>query len=315
MLLILVLFGCGGDQPQVNVESEGSLLVDGIALPLGRARASLINTPNPVHWAGVPMPAVLKVNIFAEHDIPSSAVGEATGQPALSFMIGAGPQGDFYNGRWVIPDGLELIAQGIKNYPTLEALPSCRVRITGNPLLENDINYEIEFCFTKGDTEYESSCNGLVTVFTSTEYDQENLPTYPPQAPPDSFCFHLAGDTLFPVQFITVEDRTEKVDIFSVFAFLEPYDITSGDPRKSGQSHLVFRLPERMAHGQPVQTDAMAIVYTDSDSLLAYASPVFGYVEASKKGGTLEGVLNFQNNGSSGATGFHGGGAFTALIK
>lgn len=315
MPLLLLLLGCGQEGAQVSVESEGSLLVDGIALPLGRARATLLNSPNPVHWAGVPMPAILKVDIYTERDIPSSAVGEATGQPALSFMVGAGPDGDFYNGRWVFPDALQLIAQGIKTYPTREALPACRVRLTGNPFLENEINYEVEFCFTKGDTEYESSCNGMVMVFSSKEYDPEDLPSYPPRALPDTFSFHLAEDTLVPTQFIAVEDRTEKVDVYSVFAFIEPFDISNADPRKSGQSHLRFRLPERMAHGQPVQTDVSATVYSDSDSVSAYASPVFGYVEAVRKGGTLEGVLNFQNNGSASATRFYGGGTFKALIK
>lgn len=308
--LLAACVACGGGETRAP-HLMGSVTVDGIEFGLGGARGSVLNAPRTVYWAGVAMPALVRIDLFGL-DVPVDGMGLPSGDafPSLSLFLPAGPGGDFFAGRPAIPASLEMQLGGVKTFIPESLLVNCSVMLSASPLDTSIVDVTLSFSFDRGDSHYEGAydCPACFPGIAATE-----APAYPSAALPDTLAFTTGGDILRPLFLAAMRENAAGTDCYTVYAFTEPY--TGTVPSKSLQTHLRFGIPEELAVGLPVPTRVEALVTAPGDTLACSAGYAFCWVSAVVDGSVLRGEVQFQGNGSEGATRFCGGGPFEAPIK
>ncbi len=302
---------CGGGEVR-EPHLRGAITVDGIEFGLGGARGTVLNTPRTVYWAGVAMPALVRIDLYGmDVDVDEMGLPANDAFPALTLMIPAGPDGDFYAGEDAIPASMEMQLGGVRTFIPESLLINCTVSLSASPLDTSIVDLGMYFAFDRGDSFYEGEYDCPV-CFPGVPAS-ESPPAYPSHQLPDSLFFTAASDTLRPMFYAAMEEQYAGKDCFSVYAFTEPY--TGSVPSKAGQTCLLFRIPADRADGEPVPTFVEACVISQGDTLGLSAGYAFCWATGRVEGSVLEGSVQFQGNGSEQATGFMGGGPYTAPIK
>ncbi|HRY61312.1 MAG TPA: hypothetical protein P5266_03865 [Candidatus Fermentibacter sp.] len=308
--LMAACVACGGGEPRAP-HLMGSVTVDGIEFGLGGARGSVLNAPRTVYWAGVAMPALVRIDLFGL-DVPVDDMGLPPGDafPSLSLFLPAGPGGDFFTGRPAIPASLEMQLGGVKTFIPESLLVNCSVVLSASPLDTSIVDVALSFSFDRGDSHYEGTydCPVCFPGVSATE-----APAYPSSALPDTLVFTTGGGSLRPLFLAAMREDDAGTDSYTVYAFTEPY--TGSVPSKAMQTNLRFGIPVALADGLPVPTRVEALVTAPGDTLVFSAGYAFCWVSAVAEGSVLRGEVQFQGNGSESATRFSGGGPFEAPIK
>lgn len=308
--LLAACIACGGGEARAP-HLMGSVTVDGIEFGLGGARGSVLNAPRTVYWAGVAMPALVRIDLFGL-DVPVDDMGLPPGDafPSLSLFLPAGPGGDFFAGRPAIPASLEMQLGGIKTFIPESLLVNCSVVLSRSPLDTSIVDVTLSFSFDRGDSHYEGTYDCPV-CFPGVAASE--APSYPSAPLPDTLMFSTGGSTLRPLFLAAMRENTAGADCYTVYAFTEPY--TGSVPSKAVQTNLSFGIPEALTDGRPVPTRVEALVTAPGDTLVRSAGYAFCWVSAIVDGSVLRGEVQFQGNGSEAATLFYGGGPFEAPIK
>ena len=301
-VLALLLISCGGDGGTSYVPAEGYVRVENISVNLDDAAASLRNTPSPVHFADVPMPATLRMQAVG---------GDEESRASITVELPCGPQGDFFAGSEVIPASVVLETQGMTVFPPAEAYPSFRASVSANPLLEDTLEYSLEILFKKGGLEYQCSSSGEVTITTGTDYDAGSLPTYPPWAPGDTLFFAALGRSYDVKAGAVWIDSTFDPAVARLMLFSD--SVPPADLTKPEGTRLETCIPLTMLAQGPVPA-AFTCHLQDMDTTF-HADTRFGWIEAMQVEGRLVGRLSFIGNGSAAQTRFRGDGPFDLKIR
>ncbi len=303
-LALAMFLSCGDDDGgRRYLPASGFVRIEDIRTDLDRSSASIRNAPNPVHFAGVPMPATLRIQVSG---------GSETSRSTVCFEIPCGPEGDFFAGRDVIPASVVLETQGMTAFAPVGAYSGFRASISGNPLLEDSVDYSIDASFSKNEVEYECSASGRVPVTTSSEYSPDDLPAYPPTEMGDSL-FFATGDSSFRAKAaVALLDSAPAEPLVRLMLFpdsLPPVDLT-----KLRCTRLETSVPVSMLGGGPVPASFTCTV-AQGDTVVMTADPRFGYMDATLVDGRLVGCMAFMHNGSAARTRFRGGGSFELKIR
>jgi hypothetical protein len=309
---LAALIACGGGRPPRRADSYGYVAVDSLSIDLTSARGTVLNTPRAIYYsAGIPMPALIRFDIYNRDEVDASGNPYPQTVPALVMTLGAGPAGDFFAGRATIPVSLELQLGGMRAYASDEALAGCRAWISVSPLDSAVIQLDFNFSFLRGSSSYSGEYSGEVS-FPGVAIPP-SPPAYPNWAVPDTLFFETDSLSFRPRYFASLEETFGGVSIYTIYAFTDP--IEGRPPSKISQTCLRVRIPAELALGQPVPAVAEAYVVNGPDTLSWYAGYAYGWVRAAEQNGVLAGQLQFQGNGSEMATRFRGGGSFAAPIK
>jgi len=300
VMVALLAVSCGGGEERSYVPSSGYIRIEDIRTGLTGSSANLRNTPSPVHFAGVPMPATLKVQL----------TGGSEGA-SLSFVIPCGPDGDFFAGREVIPASVVLEAHRTTSFPPREAYPSFRASISANPLLEDSLSYSVEILFEKGGMEYECVSSGELVVTTGSDYADDDLPAYPPWNPGDTLFFIGAGESFEVKAGAAWIDSAYGPPVARLTLFAD--SVPPADLTKPEGTMLQTSVPLSMLDGRPVPAGFSCSI-RGMDTLLV-SDTRFGWVAASLADGRIAGRMAFIDNGSAAQTGFRGGGAFDVKVR
>jgi hypothetical protein len=309
--VLALLQACGGSSQGRQASSFGYVAIDTLAIELTAARGTVLNTPRSIYWAGVPMPALIRFDMYDLRDVDRSGVPLPQAVPAIVLTLAAGPGGDFYAGRASIPVSLELQLGGIRAYASDEALAGCRAWISVSPLDSAIVQLDFDFSFDRGSSHYSGEYSGEV-AFPGVAIPPEP-PTYPNWAVPDTLIFDTDSLHFIPRYFASIEDAYGTIDVFTIYAFIEP--LVGRPPSKVSQTCLRTRIPADLAIGMPVPAVMEAFVVDGPDTLTWYSGYAYGWVSAVEQNGVLTGQMQFQGNGSERATLFRGGGSFAAPIK
>jgi hypothetical protein len=308
---IAVASACGGGGRETG-PSQGFVLIDGMRFEVGLGRGTVLNTPRAITWAGVAMPALLKVDLYAadalldETGLPSVAE-----TPCITLVIPSGPDGDFYAGRATIPASLEMQLAGVRVFIPDSSLAACRVWVSSSPLDTALVDLHLDFDFERGQSSYVGSYLGPISFPGVAQPD--SLPVYPAWEPADTLFFDVEGSRFQPRFSAAFVEDLGGTDTYSIYAFMEPF--AGSPPTKVGRTCLRLRLPSDMAVGAPVPARAEAFVVTATDTLVWSAGYAYGWIEVVEQNGVLTGRVAFQGNGNESAVRFYGGGPILAPIK
>lgn len=299
-----LLLSCGGEDGGGRyVPAGGFVRIEDIRTDLDRSTASLRNTPNPVHFAGVPMPATLRIQVYGGSESPRSSV---------SFEIPCGPEGDFFAGREVIPASVVLETQGTTTFAPSGAYPGFRARLSANPLLEDSVDYSLHALFSKGGVEYECSVSGRVPVTTGAEYRPGDLPSYPPGELGDSLFFSTPDSSYRVKAAAALLDSMPAGTVARLMLF--PDSVPPSDLTKPRCTRLETWIPLSMVGSGPVPASFTCTV-AGVDTLAMTADPRFGFLDVVRSNGRLVGRMAFVDNGSGARTRFRGGGSFDLKVR
>lgn len=303
---------CGGRRrPPRQAETFGYVAIDSLGVDLSSAHGTVLNTPRSIYWAGVPMPALARIDIYAQEDVDASGTPLPHAVPVLVVTLGPGPEGDFFAGRATIPASLEIQLAGVRAYASDEALAGCRVWLSASPLDSALVQLEFEFSFERGQSFYTGTYSGEV-AFPGVAIPP-SPPAYPDWQIPDTLFFQTDSLSFVPRYFASLEETYAGLPVYTIYAFPEPFE--GRPPSKVSQTCLRVRIPAELALGLPVPAVTEAYVVNGPDTLSWSAGYAYGWVQAEERNGVLVGRLHFQGNGSEMATLFRGGGSFAAPIK
>jgi hypothetical protein len=312
VIALAACIACGGRRRHPReAESFGYIAVDSMSVELSSGHGTVLNTPRSIYWAGVPMPALVRLDIYAQDDVNSSGTPLPEAVPALVITLGAGPDGDFFAGRATVPASLELQLAGTRAYVSDEALTGCRVWLSANPLDSALVQLEFQFSFERGSSFYTGEYSGQV-AFPGVAIPP-SPPAYPDWPLPDTLFFQTDSLSFVPQYFASIEETFGGTDVYTIYAFPESFE--GRPPSKVSQTCLRVRLPVDLAIGMPVPAATEAYVVDGPDTLSWFAGYAYGWIQAEEQNGVLVGRLHFQGNGSEMATLFRGGGSFAAPIK
>jgi hypothetical protein len=299
---VVLAVSCGGGSDRGYVPSAGYVRIEDVRAELTNSSAGLRNTPSPVHFAGVPMPATLRVQL---------AGGSGSDRTSVSFELPCGPEGDFFAGREVIPASVVVEAHGTTSFPPREAYPSFRASISANPLLADSLEYSLEVLFQKGGLEYECVSSGEVVVTTGSEYSSGNLPAYPPWDPGDTLFFSGAGEIFDVKAGAAWIDSSIRPPVARLMLFAD--SVPPADLTKPEGTRLQTCVPLQMLDGRPVPAGFSCSI-RGLDTVLV-SDTRFGWVAADLSDGRIAGSMAFIDNGGAAETGFRGGGTFDIKVR
>jgi hypothetical protein len=311
LVSLMVLPACGAHHRGGRAGSYGFVAIDSMSVDLSTARGTVLNTPRTIYWAGVPMPALLRFDIYSRSDVASSGQPLPQAVPALVLTLAAGPDGRFYAGRASIPAALELQLGGVRAYASDEALAGCRVCISNSPLDSAIVHLQFEFSFMRGPSTYSGEYEGDI-AFPGVAIPPQP-PAYPSWHVSDTLFFDTDSLHFLPRYFASLRETFGRVEAYTVYAFIDP--MPGRPPSKISQTCLRTRIPVELAVGTPVPMVAEAYIVSGPDTLAWSAGYAYGWISAEPVNGVLRGQMQFQGNGSERATHFRGGGRFAAPIK
>ncbi|MFO7950429.1 MAG: hypothetical protein R6U36_08685 [Candidatus Fermentibacteraceae bacterium] len=300
--LALMLACGGGDAGRRYVPAGGFVRIENIRTDLDRSTASLRNAPNPVHFAGVPMPATLRIQVY----------GGGSARSSVSFQIPCGPEGDFFAGREVVPASVVLETHGTTTFAPSGAYPGFRASLSANPLLADSVDYSLHALFSKGGVEYECSVSGRVPVTTGAAYDPGELPSYPPLEMGDSLFFSTPDSSYRVKAAAALVDSMPAGPMARLMLF--PDSVPPSDLTKPRCTRLETWIPLSMVGGGPVPASFTCTV-PGVDTLVLTADPRFGFLDVARSNGRLVGRMAFVDNGSRARTRFRGGGSFDLKLR